>query len=166
MPDGIQQLPRSIFGGRRVQTGDVADDAITAAKIAAGAVGAGELGTAAVTNSKCGFQEVRDIELSFETGEQASHKLFFPFAVTVTAFHLHVSKAVAATDAGAITLLDSAGNSKASQSVPASTVINTEYDPAVTSFTVSAGDFCRINAQKTTAGGKVRGTLTFVRTGA
>jgi hypothetical protein len=166
MPDGIQQLPRSIFGGRQVQTGDVADDAITAAKIAAGAIGSGEISTAAVTNSKCGFQETRDFSFSFETGEQHSLKLFFPFAVTITAMHLHVTKALAGTDAGLVELLDSAGASKASQSLAASTSINTEADPTVTSFTVAAGSFCRINMSKTTAGGKGVGALTFTRTGA
>lgn len=54
MADGIQQLPRGYFGGRQVQTADVADLAITSGKLAAGAAAA-NLSSGSVTPSLIGL---------------------------------------------------------------------------------------------------------------
>ncbi|GAP53500.1 hypothetical protein AHiyo6_00650, partial [Arthrobacter sp. Hiyo6] len=48
---------------------------------------------------------------SFESGEQAAVKVYFPFPARITKIRGIVTKAVAATDAGTITGANATGNS-------------------------------------------------------
>lgn len=105
-----------------------------------------------------GLKLIRDLGMSFETGEQNTVKLYFPFAVTITKVRATVSKALAATDAGTITGANSTGNSTGGVvTVPASSAIGFEATAAVptTNIVVPANDFYSFTSAKPTAGGKV-----------
>ena len=138
MPPGINKLPRTFFGGAQVQTDDCAADL-----------------------------KVHDrlLTLSFETGEQASHKIYLTQAARITALKVQVTKALAGTDAGALELLDSAGVSKGLMSLAAGLALNSEQTMTVTPFTVAAGSFYRLTPTKTTAGGKIQVLVTETRVG-
>ena len=138
MPPGINKLPRTFFGGVQVQTDDCSPDL-----------------------------KVHDrlLHLSFETGEQASHKIYLTQAARITALKVQVTKALAGTDAGALELLDSAGVSKGLISLAAGLALNSEQTMTVTPFTVAAGSFYRLTVVKTTAGGKIQVLVTETRNG-
>jgi hypothetical protein len=138
MPPGINKLPRTFFGGAQVQTDDCAPDL-----------------------------KVHDrlLHLSFETGEQASHKIYLTQAARITALRIQVTKALAGTDAGSLELLDSAGASKGLMSLAAGLALNSEQTMTVTPFTVAAGSFYRLTVVKTTAGGKIQVLVTETRNG-
>lgn len=93
------------------------------------------------------------VTMSFETGEQATINLRFPDLTRVTKVRATVTKALAGTDAGTITIKSQAGATLATISMPASTVINTEFS-AVVDIEVPADGFITLVAAKTTAGGK------------
>jgi hypothetical protein len=138
MPGGISKLPRTHFGGVQVQTEECAADL-----------------------------KVHDrlLPLSFETGEQASHKVYLSQAARVSALRIQVTKALAATDAGQVELLDSAGVSKGLLSLAAGLALNSEQTMTVTPFTVAAGSFYRLNVGKTTPGGRIQALVTETRVG-
>lgn len=138
MPASINKLPRTFFGGAQVQTDDCAADL-----------------------------KVHDrlLTLSFETGEQASQKVYLTQAARITALRVQVTKALAGTDAATVDLFDSAGVNKGSMSLAAGLALNSEQTMTVTPFTVAAGSFYRLTPAKTTAGGKLQVLVTETRNG-
>jgi|ERR1043166_4686312 hypothetical protein len=138
MAQGISKLPRTHFGGVQVQTDDCAADL-----------------------------KVHDrlLFLSFETGEQASHKIYLTQKALVSALKVQVIKALAGTDAGTVDLFDASGVNKGSLSLAAGLAQNSEQTMTVTPFTVAAGSFYRLNVAKTTAGGRIQALVTETRNG-
>jgi hypothetical protein len=138
MAQGLNDLPLSILGGVQVQTDDVANDLKVHDRV---------------------------VDLSFESGEQASYKQYLTQAARVTALRVHVTKALAGTDAGTLDLYDAAGNLKGTMNLAAGLALNSEQTMTVTAFTVAAGSFYRLNTAKTTAGGKIKAIVTESRNG-
>lgn len=98
------------------------------------------------------------IPMSFETGEQTTHKVYFPAKAKILRMRTHVTKALAASDAGTITMNNSASAAMASGqvSLPLSTLINNNASCVpTTNNTVTADDYIELVSAKTTAGGKV-----------
>jgi hypothetical protein len=93
------------------------------------------------------------VTMSFETGEQATINVRFPDVTRLTKVRATVTKALAGTDAGTITVKNSAGTTLATLSMPASTAINTEFS-ADLDIEVPADGYVTLVAAKTTAGGK------------
>ncbi|WP_091251746.1 hypothetical protein [Arthrobacter sp. ok909] len=102
---------------------------------------------------------------SFESGEQAAVKVYFPFPVRITKIRGIVTKAIAATDVGTITGANATGASTGGVITAAiSDALNTEYSVTpTTNNTVAAGSYYKLTSAKTTAGGKVHVTIEFVR---
>lgn len=103
----------------------------------------------------------RTLEVSFEANEVMASKVYWTQSVRITGWRGQVTKALAATDAGTITLKDSAGNNitpNAALSIPASTAIAAEFNQGApnTNNVVAAGDFIQVVTAKTTPGGKAR----------
>ena len=111
MAQGLNDLPLSVLGGVQVQTDDVASDL----KV-----------------------HDRTVELSFESGEQASYKQYLTQAARITALKVHVTKALSGTDAGTLDLYDAAGNLKGTMTLAAGLALNSEQTMTVTAFTVAA----------------------------
>lgn len=101
--------------------------------------------------------------LSFETGEQAALKYFFPFKVQITKIRGISTKAIAATDTGTITAANATGNMAGGVLTAAiSDPINTEYSATpTTNNIILAGGYIKLTAAKSTAGGKVHGTIEY-----
>jgi hypothetical protein len=100
------------------------------------------------------------VPVSFEAGEQMSHRIFPPYNWTVQGFRVQVTKALAATDAATIELRDTFSipmGGAPTVSLPASTVIGTTVNnsQAITAGNSGAAtvDFV-IFTSKTTPGGK------------
>ncbi|MDQ0923333.1 hypothetical protein QF038_001841 [Pseudarthrobacter sp. W1I19] len=108
---------------------------------------------------------VVSVATSFETGEQAAVKVFFPFPVRITKIRGIVTKAIAATDTGTITGANATGASTGGVLTAAiSAALNTEYSATpTTNNTVAADSYYKLTAAKTTAGGKMNVTLEYVR---
>lgn len=108
---------------------------------------------------------VRDVLMSFETGEQTATKLYFPFAVRIRRIRGIVMKAIAATDNGTITGANSVGNSTSGViTCTASDALNTEYSvQPTTNIEVAKDSYYKLTSAKTTAGGKVLVTLEWER---
>lgn len=106
------------------------------------------------------------VPVSFETGEQAAAKVYFPYAVRITKIRGIVTKAIAATDAATVTGANSSGASTGGVvTFPLSSAINVEPTAAApsTNNTVAADSYYLLTAAKTTAGGKALVTLEFNR---
>lgn len=108
---------------------------------------------------------VRDVLLSFETGEQTATKVYFPFAVRIRKIRGIVMKAIAATDNGTITGANSVGNSTNGViTATASDALNTEYSvQPTTNIEVPRDGYYKLTSAKTTAGGKVLVTIEWER---
>ncbi len=105
------------------------------------------------------------VTMSFETGEQAAPKIYFPFAVKITRIRATVIKAIAATDDGTITGANATGSSATGViTAAASAVLNTEYSVVpTTNYTVGKDSYYQLTSAKTTVGGKVLVTLEYER---
>jgi hypothetical protein len=108
---------------------------------------------------------VRDILMSFETGEQTATKLYFPFAVEIKKIRGIVMKATATTDNGTITGANATGNSTNGVITSvASAALNTEYSVSpTTNNRVGKDSYYKLTSAKTTAGGKILVTLEYTR---
>lgn len=98
------------------------------------------------------------IPMSFEANEQTTHKVYFPSKATILRMRTHVTKALADTDAGTITLNNSAAAAMANGaiSLTASTAVNNNTAAVpTTNNVVAADDFVQLVSAKATAGGKV-----------
>lgn len=97
------------------------------------------------------------VPISFETGETGIIKVFFHKKVTINKVRFFTTRALADTDAGTITLKNSAGSAMANGalSIPASSAWG--YEPTAVSPTtnnvVTADSFIEVVTAKTTAGG-------------
>jgi len=97
--------------------------------------------------------------LSFETGEQGAGRVYVPSKVKLVRVKLIVTKALAATDAGTLTVKDASGSTIATLTVPLSSAIGAEVDSGLitTSNNVIADDsFFDLTTAKTTVGGKIQ----------
>ena len=112
--------------------------------------------------------EVEDVNttVSFETGEQTSYKIWFPYACTVNKILGVVVKAIAGTDNGTITGANSSGNSTNGViTCTAGDALGTEYSVSpTTNNTVAKDSYYKLTTAKTTAGGKVLITLQVSKT--
>lgn len=103
-------------------------------------------------------QDVRATSVSFETGEQTTMKLFFPYNVTIKKVRYFVTKALADTDVGLIDVKTSTDVLIVAQkSIPLSSALAFEPTPVVVAGigkNISAGDFVKVIGTKTTAGGR------------
>jgi hypothetical protein len=110
-------------------------------------------------------QGVRDVLMSFETGEQGAVKLYFPFPVQITKIRGIVVKALGATDTGTVTGANSTGNSTGGVLTGAiSAVLGTEYSATpTTNFKVGKNDYYKLTSAKTTAGGKILVSVEYER---
>jgi hypothetical protein len=127
--------------------------------IKAGGVGNAQL---AAANTK----GITQMPMSFETGEQAAAKVYFPFKVTINTILGTVTKAIAASDNGTITGANTDGASAGGViTAVASDALNVEYSVTpTTNNVVLANGFYKLTALKSTAGGKVLCTLHWTRT--
>ena len=153
----LRQTPRTHLATAEIETEEIAALAVTTAKLASQAVTTVKLSAAAVGTDKAKTNlkaHVIPIEGSFESGEQITRPLYASVSWLVTAWKIVVTKQLAATDAGTITLKDGSGATVDSQSIPAGTVVETLYDRPV-SFTLAAGQALKLVTAKTTPGGKV-----------
>jgi len=139
MPNpGLRQQPRGILGGVVVQT----------------------------TDAHLDLKVFRDIiEVSFESGEQTTLKIYCQQACQITGFEAQVTKTLAATDAGTIQLIDNTGATQATVTFPAGSTQTTEGVQNPTPFNIPANSFYRLTWSKPTAGGKATVQLTGVRNG-
>lgn len=110
-------------------------------------------------------QGVREVLLSFETGEQTATKLYFPFAVKILKIRGIVMKALAATNSGTVTGANADGASTAGViTAAASAALNTEYEVSpTTNNTVGKDSYYKLTTAKTTAGGKILVSLEYER---
>lgn len=108
---------------------------------------------------------VRDILMSFETGEQTTTLIYFPFAVRINKIRGIVMKALAATDSGTITGSNSTGASTSGViTALASAALNTAYSVTPTSNNLVGKDgYYQLVSAKTTAGGKILISLEYSR---
>lgn len=108
---------------------------------------------------------IRDVLMSFETGEQTATKVYFPFAVKVLKLRGIVMKAIAGTDNGTIQGANAAGNSTGGLiTAAASGALNTVYSVTpTTNFYVGKDSYYQLSSAKTTAGGKVLVSIEYER---
>ena len=108
---------------------------------------------------------VRDILMSFETGEQTATKVYFPFAVKILKIRGIVMKALAATDTGTIQGANLDGNSTGGLITGAiSAALNVEYSATpTTNYMVGKNSYYKLTSAKTTAGGKMLVSLEYER---
>ncbi len=112
------------------------------------------------------FKEIVTVTMSFETGEQTTTKIYFPYKVTVNKIRSIVMKALAITDAGTITASNSTGAmADGVITHAAAAALNDEQSASPTTNNVIAADsYVQLVSAKTTAGGKVLVTLEVTRT--
>ena len=109
---------------------------------------------------------ITTVPMSFETAEQTTTKIYFPFAVKILKIRATVVKAIAASDNGTIQGANSIGDSTGGLiTATASDSLNTEYATTAitTNYTVGQGSYYKLTSAKTTAGGKLLATLEWVR---
>jgi Flp pilus assembly protein TadG len=119
-----------------------------------------------VTDGDLPLPEVMRVPVSFETGEQAVLKLYFPYAATITKFRGQVIKAIAGTDDGTVTAANSVGNMTSGVlTFTASDAINTEVTPAVptTNVSIAKDSYLQLTIAKSTVGGKGLVSVEFIR---
>ena len=104
-----------------------------------------------------GIKERHPVALSFETGEQSSTRIYFPYKVRVDKIRGTVMKIIAATDNGTITASNSTGAmADGVITAVASDAVNTEYSVSpTTNNEIPADSYVQLASSKTTAGGKV-----------
>ena len=101
------------------------------------------------------------VPVSFETGEQTDTFINFSRSVQILACNAYVSKALAGTNAGTITLKDASANTISTITIPLSSAINTDVDGAISATYYKTGASLEIISQKTTAGGKALLQITY-----
>lgn len=121
----------------------------------------------AVAGGLTGPEDVTRLNMSFETGEQTTTKIYFPQKVTINKIRGIVMKALSATDAGTVTCGNSTGASASGVlTMAASSALN--YEPAAASPTtnnvVLADGYYYLTTAKSTVGGKVLVSLEYTLT--
>lgn len=122
-------------------------------------------GTVALTSDLL-LRGVRDFSMSFETGEQTTTKIYFPYKVTIQKIHTIVMKALADTDDGTVTCGNSTGASAGGVVTIAASAALNEEDTATptTNNVVESEGYYYLTTAKSTAGGRILVTLDYVRT--
>lgn len=110
--------------------------------------------------------EFETISASFESGEQCKNRIYIPYNFRLNTIRAVVTKALAGTNAGTVTVSINGGATTPSVlSLPASSAL--DYEDVIT-FTAgnehSAGSYIDMTTAKVTAGGKILLTLTLKRT--
>lgn len=138
----------------------IANGAITTVKIDDNAVTVDKISTALQT-------EVITVDVNFETGEVGAYLFDIPFPCEVTNVYAYAYKAIAGTDNGTIVFKDNIGTTMTVTTpivFTASDPRGTAYESAVTgNNTFAAGDKLTVFTAKTTAGGKVKVSITLLR---
>jgi len=96
--------------------------------------------------------------VSFETGEQAQNRIYTAAKIRINRVKAIVTKAIAATDNGTLTVQDAAGDTIATMTIPLSSALNVEFDSGVITDVdrdIAANSHFRLLTAKTTAGGKL-----------
>lgn len=122
---------------------------------------------AALSASALGSEHLAQLNMSFETGELTTTRIYFPFKVTINKIRGIVMKAIAATDSGTVTCGNSTGASSGGVlTFPASSALN--YEPTAASPTtnnvVLADSYYYLTTAKSTAGGKILVSIEATRT--
>jgi predicted ATP-grasp superfamily ATP-dependent carboligase len=107
------------------------------------------------------------LEVSFETGEQTTHTIEFPFKVTINKLRAFVTKDLAGTDAGTITAKNNAGTAMTGGTITlaASSAVGTVGTATPTANNViDTGQVLQLTVAKTTAGGRARVEIQYTRT--
>lgn len=109
---------------------------------------------------------VTTVPMSFEAGEQAQVKVYFPYKVTINKIRGIATKAIADTTNGTITGANTDGTSANGViTAVALDALNTEYAVSPTTNNVVLADgFYKLTSAKVDAGGKVLVTLEWTRT--
>ena len=97
--------------------------------------------------------------LSFESGEQGAYRVYTSAKLRVLRVKAIVTKAIAATDNGTITIKNAAGSTIATLTITLSSAIGTEFTTgAIVSTNQDIGEdsFFDLTTAKTTVGGKVQ----------
>jgi hypothetical protein len=111
-------------------------------------------------------QGVRDVMVSFESGEQTATKIYFPFTVKILKLRGIAMKAIAATDNGTVTGANSTGSSSGGVlTAVASDALNTAYVTTgiTTNYLVGKDDYYKLTTAKTTAGGRMLVSIEYER---
>ena len=162
--NGTDVGPLTMSGDATLASGviTVAANAITTAKVLDANI------TLAKLESKLLIDTIV-VDASFESGEVgAGYKIKMNYAGTIGDIYVVATKALAATDAGTVTIKNNAGTTMTVTtpiSFAASDAIGTAYTSAVTANnTFVVGDILTITTAKTTVGGKVKISLKSTRT--
>lgn len=149
-------------------TGTATQNAATGVTTVSTTVGAGVIGS----NEKTATANTENIYIpvSFEANEVGTIYIKFAYACSLVEYFGSVSKTLAATDDGTITLYDDSGTimTGSTMTFSASAAVGTNVN--VTSATITSnqafttGQTMRIVTAKTTAGGRVLLTLRILRT--
>lgn len=112
------------------------------------------------------LKEIIVVPLSFETNEQTTTKIYFPYKVTVNKLRGIAMKAIAATDNGTITASNATGAMTGGVlTFTASDAIDTEKNASPSTNNVIAADsYIQLVSAKSTAGGKVHVSVEYTRT--
>lgn len=108
---------------------------------------------------------IRDFDVSFESGEQDSRKLYFDdYSAQLVKARATATKAIAGTDSATITFKNSAGTTIGTITFAASDTINTEKTLTFsTNHKIAKESYVQVVSAKTTAGGKAHVELNVQR---
>lgn len=116
------------------------------------ATGAGTVTMAPIASN----YKIVTLPVSFASGQQATHTLYFPSGAIVTKVRSFVTAAIAGTDNATITCQNNGGSAMANGvvTIPASSAVATEDNASPTTNNVfTAGQKMQLVCAKTTAGG-------------
>lgn len=108
------------------------------------------------------------LPVSFASGQQTTHTVYFPMAVTVTKIRSFVTTALAGTDTATITASNNAGSAMSSGviTIPISAAVaNENMTVPTTNNTFTAGQKLQLACAKTTAGGAANVYVEYYTTG-
>lgn len=151
--------------------GNVATSVAMSGDVAIIASGATTIQAAAVTPSKintAGNSRIVAFPVSFETGQQMTHALYFNCAATVNLVRTIVTDAIAGTDTATITCSNNAGSAMAGGVVTiaiSAPVAEEDSATPTTNNTFTSGQKMQLLAAKTTAGGEVTCFVEYTVTG-
>lgn len=129
--------------------------------VPAGSITPSDMSTAANYKLLC-------LPVSFESGQQATHTVYFPMAVTVTKIRSFVTKAIANTDVATITAQNNAGSAMTNGAITipiSASVANENMASPTTNNTFTAGQKLQLVCAKTTAGGTANVYVEYYTTG-
>ncbi len=160
--DGTDVSSIALSGDATLNAGviTIANNAVTSGKINTGAVTLTKLDSTLIVENNI-------IPHSFEANEVGEIFIKMNYACSITDIYVTVSKVLAGTDVGTVTLKDGSGTNMTVTtpiSIPASSIVGYSTSSAITannSFTAS--QILKITTAKTTAGGRCIITLKTIR---